>query len=249
MKSCLLNSLESELATEVILQRGHKSAATAYNQAIDNAGTDILVFAHQDVFLPMGWVDSLERTLDSLAKQDSSWAVAGVWGLTPDGDAKGYLYCGATGRILGEPFNAGVEVQSLDEVLLIVRRSSGVRFDERLEGFHMYGTDICLSAKARGLKSYAVSLFCVHNTNGYNLLPLDFWHAYFFMRRKWKSELPIVTSCTKITTWCWPMIWWNADRIANLFLKRHKPGRRVDDPSLIYQNLLRSGRITAKPPG
>lgn len=245
LKSCLLNSPEFELASEVILQRGHKSAASAYNQAIDNAKTDILVFAHQDVFLPQGWADSLEQALVALSKQDPAWAVAGIWGIKPDGKRSGHLYCGANSRILGNAFSCGIEVLSLDEVLLIVRRSSGVRFDEHLEGFHMYGTDVCLTAKARGLKSYAVSLFCVHNTNGYNLLPLDFWKAYFFMRRKWKSELPITTSCTKITAWCWPMIWWNADRMANLLLKRHKPGRRVDDPRSIYEELRRSGRLSS----
>jgi len=247
LRSCLLSSPDLVEATEVNLQRGYSSAATAYNAAIDAAKTDVVVLAHQDVFLPAGWGEQLQRALASLAVTDPNWAVAGVWGGKQSGKFTGHLYCAGLERVLGQPATPPVEVSSLDELLLIVRKSSGVRFDERLEGFHLYGTDICLEARARGMKSYAISAFCIHNTNGYRMLPLEFWKSYLFLRRKWRSQLPIAASCTTITTWCWPMVWWNIDRVANLLLRRHHPGRRVPNPKALYEDIVRSGKVVASP--
>jgi hypothetical protein len=227
-----------------MLQRGYSSAAHAYNIALETAQTDLVLFAHQDVYLPEGWFDSLERSLDLLSVTDPRWGVLGVWGITNSGLGVGYLYCAGVMRTLGEAFDGVAEVQSLDEVLLIVRKGSGIRFDEHLPGFHLYGTDICLEARRRGMKCYAISSLCVHNTNGYDLLPLQFWRNCLFIRRKWKSLLPITTSCITITYWCWPMIWWNINRAANLMLRRHHVGRRVQDPRLLYRGIrfeLRDG--------
>ena len=40
-------------------------------------------------------------------------------------------------------------MQSFDELLIVLRRDSGLRFDEGLPGWHMYGTDIVQTARAR----------------------------------------------------------------------------------------------------
>jgi hypothetical protein len=122
-----------------------------------------------------------------------------------------------------------------------IRKSSNLRFDERLPGYHMYGTDICLEARRRGMKSYVIPAFCIHNTNGYRMLPLQFWRSYLFMRKKWRSELPIATSCTEITFGCWPMIRWNMIRAANIVSGRHQVLNRVRDPSRLYLDLSHSG--------
>jgi len=57
-----------------------------------------------------------------------------------------------------------VTVQTLDEIVLIFRRDSGLSFDETLPHFHFYGTDICMRAAEQGRQCYAISAFCVHNT-------------------------------------------------------------------------------------
>jgi hypothetical protein len=243
LKSCLLNSPDVSSASEIILQSGYPSAAAAYNQAIDKAQSEILVFVHQDVYLPAGWLASLEKSVAELSNKDPQWAVAGVWGIQRSGERNGYVYCAGLCRKLGSDFERPVEVRTLDELLLVVRKSSGVRFDEKVPGFHMYGTDICLEAQRQGMRSYAISAFCIHNTNGYGMLPWQFWRCYFQMRRKWRSQLPVITPCAEITFWCWPMIRWNLVQAANIVLGRHKPGRRVLNPNQLFQE-LNSGSIT-----
>jgi hypothetical protein len=231
LESCLLKSPDLREASEVILQRGYVGAAAAYNNAIDKAQTDVLVFVHQDVYFPPGWLASLSGTLELLSKVDPNWGVLGVWGVnqSPE-DGTGFLYCTANGR-LGNHFEGVREVRTLDEVLLVIRKSSGLRFDEQLPGFHMYGADLCLQAKQREMKSYAISAFCIHNTNSYKMLPWEFWRCYLLMRKKWRSVLPIATSCTEITLGCWPMFRWNISRAINILLKRHRVATRLDDPS------------------
>jgi Glycosyltransferase like family len=245
LKSSLLSSPDIGGASEVILQRGYTGAAACYNSGLGKAKTDLVVFAHQDMYFPRGWIDSLRGALDLLSVSDPNWGVLGVWGDRYTGGPPGYLYWTGVDGTAGQPFDGVREVRVLDEIVLIVRKSSGLSFDERLPGFHMYGTDICLEARRRGRKCYVFSGFCVHNTNVYDMLPWEFWKSYLFMRRKWKSELPISTPCIDITWSCWPMIRWNIVRAANIMLRRHKPGKRVADPAAVYQDLVNRGLVAA----
>jgi hypothetical protein len=243
LRSCLLSSPDIQGVSEVILQRGYTSAARAYNSGMERALTDLVVFAHQDVYFPNGWLDSLHRTLDLLSSTDPNWGVLGVWGGVPDGGPPGHMYWTGVHGTAGKPFNGVREVRSLDEVVLILRKSSGIRFDENLAGYHLYGTDICLEANRRGRKCYVFPGFCVHNTNAYDMLPLGFWKGYLFLRSKWRSELPINTPCIDITWSCWPMISWNVVRAANIMLRRHRAEKRVADPAALYQHMIDRGLI------
>jgi GT2 family glycosyltransferase len=243
LQSCLLQSPEVAQATDHIWQQGYPSAAQAYNVAMDRATTDVLVFAHQDVFLPAGWLSRVQQALAWFAQNDPQWAVAGIWGVKSSGERHGNVYCTGLGEKLGTDFTPPVEVRTVDELLFIVRKSSGIRFDEVLPGYHMYGTDICLAAQRQGLKCYAISAFCIHNTNGYGMLPWEFWKSYLIMRRKWKKVLPVITPCTEITQACGPMLRWNVVQAANLILKRHKVGKRVPDPAQLYRELVAANKV------
>jgi len=233
----LLSSPDLKAIPDVILQRGFANAAEAYNSAIQKASSDLLIFVHQDVYLPAGWVASVEATLSSLAQQDPTWGVLGVWGVKSSGATNGFLYCNATGRVLGDRSTAFAEVQSLDEVLLIMRKSSGLTFDQAIKGYHLYGTDLCLEAAHRGLKCYSIPAFCVHNTNSYHFLPWQFWKTYLYLRKKWREQLPINTSCTIITPWCCPMIRWIAVRTIQTLLRDVPLHKRVDDPGALYRQI------------
>jgi len=240
LKSCLLASPDLVRAAGVILQTGFESAAAAYNSGIKEADADVVAFVHQDMYLPRGWIAEVERAIDGLSQQCPDWGVLGSWGVTKDGGHAGYLYWTGLEETAGRLFEGGVEVETLDECVLVVRKSSGLVFDEHLSGFHMYGADICLEAKRQGLKNFAISALSIHNTNEYKLLPWEFWKAYFYMRRKWKPQLPVRTTCIEITRFCWPMIKWNFMHSVNLALRRKRVSKRVPDPSLLYKSLTRS---------
>jgi glycosyltransferase involved in cell wall biosynthesis len=240
LRSCLLASPDLAAGVETSVQRGFTSAGEAYNRGIAATDGDILVFVHQDVYLPEGWLRKLASVIEWLEARDPNWGVLGVFGSERDRTGRGYLYSTGLRRVLGEDFVGARPVETLDEVVLILRRASGLRFDASLPGFHLYGADICLQAAARGMRSYAMSAFCIHNTNGYRLLPWAYWRCYLRLRRKWWSRLPAQTPCMPMTRWGGPALRYLVRRPVWLLWHGRRIGHRVAHPALVFREVHRA---------
>ena len=238
LQSTLLRSPDVDDRCQLVLKRSYSTAGQAYNAGIAEAKNEVLVFAHQDVYLPQGWLSRLRRSLVQLDNRDSDWGVLGVSGIANSLDMSGHVYSTGLRRILGAPFDRPIECLTLDEMLLVMRRSSGLMFDERLPGFHLYGTDICMTARKRSLKTYVIPAFCIHNSNGIVRLPMTFWKAYLYLRRKWWKQLPISTPCATITRWCGPMGWSVLRGTVNAMLFSNAVGKRTADPEGLCRDLL-----------
>jgi hypothetical protein len=238
-RGTLLASPAIDSKCQVIAKRGFTSAGVAYNAALTEASNEVVVFAHQDVYLPRNWRRNLDHALGQLATKDPTWGVAGVFGITQSNvpEHRGHCYSTGLKAVLGKGFSAPIEAQSLDELVLVVRRSSGLSFDDELPGFHLYGTDICLQAATKEMKSYIVPAFCVHNSNGVKYYPLDFWRAYFYLRRKWWPRLPVTTCCTRITKWCLPALKSMFRDCVDTVFRLRNVGSRVDDVATLYRSL------------
>jgi hypothetical protein len=205
----------------ILTQKNFGCAAKAYNDAIDRSANDLIVFAHQDVLFPEQWLSQLERALNDLEATDPKWGVLGCYGLTCDGTERGHVY--SAGRdVFGRPFEHPTQVQTLDEIVLILRKSSGLRFDERLPHFHLYGADICLAAAKKGMNSYAIPAFCIHNTQQNLVLPREFYECCTYMKLAWKDHLPIHATCMSITESNWPLY---RRKLKELYLRLR--GKRV----------------------
>lgn len=239
LRTTLLRSPAVNSGCELLLERSFTSAGKAYNAGIDASKNELLVFAHQDVYLPPRWMDELSVALRQLHSADPNWGVVGVWGRAASGTGEGFVHSTGLARTLGQPFDRAVEVQTLDELLLITRRSSGLRFDEALPGFHLYGTDLCLQARAMGRKNYVISTFCVHNSTGLRALPLAFWTSYEYLRRKWCPILPIITPCTIIRKSYLGMLTEACRSYKGALARRCKiAGGRAEDPAALYRTLV-----------
>jgi hypothetical protein len=121
-----------------------------------------MVLLHQDVYLPAGW-DT--RFLDSLAVAEQAYpgvAVAGVYGVRADQAHVGHVY--DRDRWLGKENLLPEKVRSLDELLLAVRLDAGLLPDPGL-GWHLYGTDLCLQAEAKGLLAVVLDAPCEHRAS------------------------------------------------------------------------------------
>ena len=190
--------LRDENSYQILKQESFASASRAYNDAIERSANDLIVFVHQDVFFPKGWTAHLRRALGWLDERDPGWGVLGSWGARKGGGFAGHIYSTGLG-VLGQSFDCPLPVQTLDEAVLVLRKSSGLRFDESLPHFHFYGTDICMIAAAKGMSSYAISAFCIHNTRQILVLPEEFYICYKHIKQSWKQCLPIETTCISIT--------------------------------------------------
>jgi hypothetical protein len=231
--SPFLQDLRSD---RIIVQEGFSSAAAAYNDAMEKADTDLIVFAHQDVYFPKEWLADLDRSLKILEKSDPSWGVIGCAGAKHPRKWSGYLYSEGLG-IIGAPFDRPVPIDALDEFILVLRKSSGLRFDESIPHFHFYGTDICMAAREEKKGCYAISAFTVHNTS-YGPLAPEFYECYWHVRKKWSKFLPIKTPCIRITRWNDDLIYRRVKHACfSLLGKEMKVLPRLEDPRRVLQSV------------
>lgn len=243
----LMKSPAIDERCQVIIRKGFACAGGAYNAGISEARNEIMVFAHQDVYLPESWLRDLAAALDRLQRTDPHWGVLGVYGISDTRERDGFVYSTGLKATLGMRFVGAIEALTLDELLLIVRRSSGLFFDEKLPGFHLYGADLCAQAREESMKSYIIPAFCIHNSNGIQHLPGTFWRSYFYLRWKWWNHLPITTCCTTITKGCLPVARSVFSDFVALVRGSKIVGRRSDNPALLYQTLRQESGLERPP--
>ncbi len=181
------------------VERGAASATIAYNRGLDATTAPYIVFAHHDVFLPQGWDRLLAARIAEVEAQDANWALLCAFGIAMDGAHIGPVWSSSLGMIVGRVPLSPLPVQSFDEMLIVLRRASNLRWDQTLPGWHMYGTDIVQTARVLGMASYAAGLPCIHNDRYHGALGADFTAAYQFMQKKWHRILPLRTPITKIS--------------------------------------------------
>jgi len=99
------------------------------------------------------------------------------------------------GCALAEP----VPIESLDELLLILKRHPDAGFDPGLPSFHLYGTDLVQNAWHRGSSAWGLDLPLVHNNRPWASLSGGYQDAYHYVRRKWRDRLPIPTTVCPVT--------------------------------------------------
>ncbi len=214
---------------------GFATAGTAYNKALDESDAEYLLFAHQDVYLPDGFARRMIAALDQLSAIAPDWAVAGVIG-ADQGEVVGKVWCSGNNRVIGDGQNLPTRANTLDELIIIIRRSSGLRFDEALPSFHLYAADVILTASAAGQTTWVVDVPVVHHSRPVVNLGGGYKEAWHYMRRKWRANLPIENLVCAITAS--PMTLWEKDlRLRIRHRGRSARAEAVGDPVEIAKSL------------
>ena len=134
------------------------------NRILEDARGDYIVLCHQDVRLVDDGRKDLERCLAELEAFDSRWAVAGNAGGVSLGKFAIRISDphGLNARM--GPFPA--RIASLDENFIVLKRQARLSFSSDLDGFHFYGTDICIMADVHGYTSYVIDFHLKHLGKG-----------------------------------------------------------------------------------
>jgi hypothetical protein len=206
------------------------------NQALAESDAEWLIIVHQDVYLPAGFAARLAAALDWLEAHDPAAAILGAGGIGLDGRLAGRAWSSGHCRVIGDALDLPCRVQSLDEMLMIIRTGSGLRFDEALPGFHLYGTDLLLTAASQGLTAWVADLPTIHHSHAVVNLGGDFRKAWRYLRAKWRAQLPLPNLVCTITTSIWPLL------IRDLRVRIRMRGSRVrpapvGDPAEIAHDL------------
>lgn len=157
-----------------------------------------LILCHQDVRLLEHGRDDLDARLAELDRLDADWALAGNAGGTP---------CGAIALRISDPFGEDrrraalpARASSLDENFIVLRRDAPVGLSADLEGFHLYGADLCLHARLSGRSAWVIDFHLRHLSPGRT--DAAFRDCQNRFERKYGAlfgqNLTIRTTCTRL---------------------------------------------------
>jgi len=161
-----------------------------------------IFYSHQDVISESDdFLSEFKKIIPPIHK----FGIIGIAGMKPIAPDFYWLKdckdkrTGADFSIEEYPFNL-IEVQTLDEFLMIADRNNELRFGEYLDHFHFYGADICLTAKSKKLKNYAVKLSFKHCSNGSDNLKNGGYKHYIEQSQKfyehWKEKFLRIATTT-----------------------------------------------------
>lgn len=139
-------------------------AYAGYNLFLNVARGAYVILCHQDILLIEDGRAKLDAIIQELTKQDLYWAACGNAGAEHPGRLALRISDphGGDQRIGNFP----AKVQSLDENFIVVRKLANLSLSRDLEGFHFYGTDICLIADTLGWTCYVVDFHLRHKSPG-----------------------------------------------------------------------------------
>lgn len=182
-----------------VLQKGFSNVSLAYNEAMKKNTNEILVFAHQDVYLPDSWFEFLEKALIELKGVD--WGVLGVAGASlVNGKAQYIGHIQDRGAEWNKTNSEDLpkQVQTIDELLFVIKNNDSFIFDEEIPSCDFYGADLCLQAMKQRKENYVVDAYLHHNSSRQRgkALPEGFYVSRKYMINKWKGFLPVATTCT-----------------------------------------------------
>jgi len=181
------------------------NAAQGLNHGLDRLDAEWIVCVHQDVVFPRGFWKRLGAALAQLAPDV---ALAGLVGCERSGRYRGHIV-DPNGHCYWPSLPH--DVAALDEVLIAVRRSSGLRFCEDVPGFHCYGADLCFEAAARGLRVVAIDAPLLHLSTG--KVDASYDRAAAWLLAKWGPRLGWILPMPAVlvkddarSTW-WRRLW------------------------------------------
>jgi hypothetical protein len=158
---------------------------TEFNHIRQTTVEPYIIFCHQDLLLNQGHgFEELIKCLENLDKNHPRWAIAGNAGKNK--------YFKMVARIT-DPNNTPnwngsfpQQVYSLDENFLVIKTSAKVSCSTELEGFHFYGSDLCLNAIKEGYSCYVIDFHLTHLSGG--TFDQEFWKIQSKFYDKWCNK-------------------------------------------------------------
>jgi hypothetical protein len=174
VNSDLLKSLKENIADTIGMDSyeflyhhniDNEGISVVYNRLIIRAKNDLILCIHEDIkFHTLGWGKLLtgyyendERLglLGIAGSKTKTKTPTGWWENEPDNWVMNLIQhykSGKTQRIKRGFENGLEEVVVIDGVFIALRKDSGLKFDERLDGFHNYDQAISVRYRNKGYK-------------------------------------------------------------------------------------------------
>lgn len=163
-----LNSIQDQIGSHTIeliaipnFNNTFESAYEGLNIGRNVSSGDILIYCHEDIEVSKTWFNDIKSTINKLSVNNKI-GVLGMAGVSTVNTQAFYLN-GSLYNHLPE----FVECQSLDELCLITLKENNFKFmEDRFNGFHFYGADLCFNASLKGFKNFAFRSITTHKSDG-----------------------------------------------------------------------------------
>lgn len=134
------------------------------NIFLQKAQGEYIILCHQDILIHDNNKTDLLKMIAEIEKKDANWAVlANAGGINLKWIATHITQ--GNGRIILEK-DLPLKVKSVDENFIIIKKSANLSLSRDLNGFHFYGTDICIIADILGYSCYVIGFNITHKSNG-----------------------------------------------------------------------------------
>jgi SAM-dependent methyltransferase len=190
-----------EVAARIISYRGASSPAEAWDGAQPHVQADWVLLCHQDIYFPKGFGQRLNALLATIPAEERARTLIGFVGLginrqTEQPEPAGFVI----DRIHAADHPASEAAISIDELAIVMSRDSIHRLDP-LIGWHLWATDLCLSAVCtHRVFPRIVRLPLYHNTHSGWTLPEAFYDSADYILQKFPDFQTIHSLCGQINT-------------------------------------------------
>jgi hypothetical protein len=183
-----------EVGAPVIEVRDATSAADAFARGVAQIETPWVVFAHQDVYFPVGSGRALAAEFGAVATARANEELIGFVGLRKGAAGEAEPAGLVIDRIARIDHPAVQDAISMDEFAVAMTPHTVHRIDPAL-GWHLWGTDLCLAARSRGGVARIVRVPLYHNSYNDGALSPTFQKSLDILRAKYPHMAAIPTLC------------------------------------------------------
>ncbi len=165
--SCIEAGFGEDDCEYLIIDNSTGNAIDAYkglNLFLQQAQGRYIIICHQDIIMHDDRRPVLEDKINEINQKDPKWGVLGNAG----GVNLKYQVVNLTrgnGEKLTEK-HAPIQVMSVDENFMLLKKSANLALSRDLSGFHMYGADICTIADVLGFTCYVIPFNIIHKSDG-----------------------------------------------------------------------------------
>jgi hypothetical protein len=190
----------------------HESFA-GYNLLLRAAQGDYVILCHQDVTLLEHGIARMNEVIAELDALDPDWGLFGnAGGYWPNRFAMWLQDRDGAALTVGAPLPR--RCYSLDENFIVVRADANLALSRDLNGYHLYGAELCIVGAQLGHQAYIVDFFLRHWGEG--RMDATFYIIRQAMLEKY-GQVPVLrimkTMCTEMIFTPWRVL----TRLANTY--------------------------------
>ena len=139
-------------------------AYAGINRFLHLAKGKYVIICHQDILINKDSIVDLRNHLSELDQLDQHWGLCGNAGAA--GPNNLVYHISYPGEPLKTKGKFPLKVSSLDENFLLLKNDAYLKVSNNLQGFHLYGTDLCLQATLNGYNAYVIAFNLTHKSKG-----------------------------------------------------------------------------------